>query len=720
VTQIHHTFCRNCNAQCGLTVGVADNMIVSMAGDRADPLTRGYCCVKGLASKDLHNGEDRLISPRRGRGAVQADIAAEQALDEIAERLGTIIDRHGPRAVGLYYGTGVNFNALGHSVFKAWLSMLGSPYVFSSMTLDQSAKWVATGRMGYFAAGQHYVHDADVALMVGMNPLISHAAVRIIPVQNPRRWIQEAKARGTKLIVVDPRLTETAKYADLHLQVRPGEDVTLFAGLIRIVLERGWENRGFCARFIGPLDGLRAAVEDFTPDHVAERVGIPLEQIEMAAQMFAQAKRPTAGTGTGPDMSPHSNLAEHLVQVLTAICGGYRRAGDLVRNPGFLIGPRAFKERVVPPARTWEGGPKLRTQDIGRIFGEYPTALLPDEILGRGEDRIRALVVVGGNPVMALVDPKKTLRAFEKLELLVSLDCRRTETTARSDYVIASCLPYERFDVTAMFDNYNPMSYGKVTTPLLQRPSGTMEDWEFFWGIASRMGRPLELKRPMFGTPHEQIPGPALTLDPTVKPTAESLIRWMASAFGVTSYEELLSHPHGLLREDLVTTVQAADEDDGARLDVLPADVALELAAVQATTPTVGYRYRLTVRRLLETMNSAYSNASSTRRRYAVNPAFMNPLDMAAEGIQKDAAITISSEHGSIVAHARPDSTLRRGVISVAHCWGTPEQSADPDGRTGAFTGRLAALDVQREAINFMPRQSAIPVNVLLHPRAPT
>jgi anaerobic selenocysteine-containing dehydrogenase len=242
-----------------------------------------------------------------------------------------------------------------------------------------------------------------------------------------------------------------------------------------------------------------------------------------------------------------------------------------------------------------------------------------------------------------------------------------------------------------------------------------MEDWEFFWEIASRMGRPLELKRPMFGTAHECIPGPTLALDPTDKPTTESLIRWLASSFGVTSYEELLNYPHGLLREDLVTTVQPPDEDDGARLDVLPADVALELAAAKASTPAVDYRYRLTVRRLLETMNSAYSNASNTRRRYAVNPAFMNPLDMATEGIERDAAITISSEHGNILAYARPDPTMRRGVISMANGWGTPEQSADPDGRKGAFTGRLAALDVQREAINLMPRQSAIPVNIRLH-----
>ena len=176
-------------------------------------------------------------------------------------RLRAIIDRWGPESVALYYGTGTNMNTLAHSAMKAWMAGLGSPYIFSSMTLDQSAKWVTMGRMGRYLGGKHSTLDADVIMLVGVNPTVSHGT-SAVPAANPRKWIREAQQAGMKLIVVDPRETETAKLADVHVRSRPGEDATLFAGLIRIVLDRGLYDREFCDRFVGPLDALRVKRRD--------------------------------------------------------------------------------------------------------------------------------------------------------------------------------------------------------------------------------------------------------------------------------------------------------------------------------------------------------------------------------------------------------------------------------------------------------------------------
>jgi anaerobic selenocysteine-containing dehydrogenase len=215
----------------------------------------------------------------------------------------------------------------------------------------------------------------------------------------------------------------------------------------------------------------------------------------------------------------------------------------------------------------------------------------------------------------------------------------------------------------------------------------------------------------MFGAPHDQIPGPVLSLSLDAKPTTVEVIRWLLSQ-GDAPYEDLLSRPQGLFREKTTTIVQPAGEDDSVRLDILPADVAAELAAVEAAKPVRGFKYRLTVRRLLETMNSAYRNAPTTRARYPVNPAFMNPLDMEEEGIGQETKIEIASDHGAVIAYVQPDPTMRRGTIGMAHTWGAAEAACDPQGRTGAFTGRLVSLEANRESINYMPRQSAIPVNV--------
>lgn len=714
-----YTFCRNCTAQCGLEVVVDGNRLVSVTGDKQQPLTQGYFCPKALASNDIHNGEDRLNTHRKGRGALQKDIAAEQALDEISERLARVIERHGPHAVGLYFGTGANMNAMAHSAFRAFMHALGSPYIFSSMTLDQSAKWVNIGRMGMFAPGLRYVHDADVAMLIGSNTVLTHAAVRAVPATNPRKWLRQGKANGLKLIVVDPRLTETARLADLHLQIRPGEDTALFAGMIRMTLEKGWQNRSFCERWIGSLEPLRAAVSGFTLDRVAERTGLSRSEIERATEMFATAARPVAATGTGPNMGPRSNLAEHMVQVLNAICAGYRRAGDPVTNTGYLFGPTKVQEKIVPPSRSWERAPKLRSRDTGRIFGEFPTALMPDEIFGHGEDRLRALFVVGGNPAMALVDPDKTLVALEKLDLLVTLDIRQTETTAMSDYVVSTSLPYEHDDITGMFDGYNPIAYANIVRGFMERPPGIIDDWAFFWGIAKRLGLQLHLKRPQYPAAYEDVAGPSLTLEMDNLPEVSTILRFFASTFGATDYDALVDAPHGIRRDDLVNAVLPAGQDDGLRLDLTPPDVLAELAAAEAETPAPTFRYRLTTRRMLYTVNSAYRHAARTNKRFPTNPACMNPLDMEAEGLSTGDRIRITSAHGSVIARVEADATLRQGAISLSHLWGSPRRDVDPEGRTGAFTGHLSSLDIgELESINFMPIQSAVPINLCLYERA--
>lgn len=713
---VHATYCRNCPSLCGLLVEVEDQKILGIRGDTRHPLTKGYFCVKGLASMDVHNGEDRLTgaSARRADGSVN-DIDIEQALDEIHSKLAAIIARHGPRSVALYYGTGANNNSLCHSAMKGWFDLIGSPYMFSSMTVDQSAKWVTAGRMGMFATGKYSALNADVVMEVGGNPAISHVS-GTIPMTAPMRALREAQSRGMKLIVVDPRRTETARRADLHLQIRPGEDAALFAGMIHIVLEKGWHDQAFCARFVRPLDELRAAVADFTPYYVAGRTGIDRELIERASEMFARARRKSAASGTGPNMAANSNVAEHLIEAFNAICAGYRRAGDIVRNVQPLFGGHPSREMVIAPHRSWESGPKCRTADIGPLFAEYPTALLPREIVGNGEDKIRALIVVGGNPLKAIADPDKTLSAFRRLELLVTLDPRPTETAGISHYAIATSLPYERFDYTGMYDPLYSVTFAQATRPLLDRPPGVIDDWEFFWGLARRLSRPLVLKKPTFGASHSQIPGPSLELELDRKPQTEDLVRWMSSQH-LVRYDHLIAHPQGILLDDHAV-IEPAGEDDGIRMDLCPPDVAKELAQVRLGSEIdTDFPFRLTSRRQLESMNSAYTNASRTRLRYPVNPAFMNPQDMEDQGIFDGDSIEISSAHGTVVTVARRDPSLRRGVISMTHAWGALDPAADPEGTSGAFVGRLISLEKDLQPINYMPRQSAIPIAVRSHIR---
>jgi anaerobic selenocysteine-containing dehydrogenase len=453
---------------------------------------------------------------------------------------------------------------------------------------------------------------------------------------------------------------------------------------------------------------LRQAVAPFTPERVAARADVPVEQINLLATWLAQARRPFVGSGTGPSMSLHSNLNDHMIETVNALVGGYKRAGDLVHNPGTLK-PRSLSETVVPAGRSWEKGVKCRTADVGQLFGEFPTALLPGEILVPGPDRIRALIVFGGNPVMALGDPDRAVPAFEDLELLVSLDARMNETAALSHYVIATSQQFERHDVSVAGDALYPESFAQYTPPIVPQPPGTIHDWEFFWGVASRMQVPLTLKYWTYGASFDALPG-GLKLDMERRPDGEDLVRYLCTHGDVT-FEDLKANPGGVRPNRKPSYVQPA-ADNGARLQLCPADVANELDVVAQEESDTRFKYQLTCRRILEALNSAYRDSSRTFKKYPVNWAYMNPEDMQEEGIEEHMLIEIHSEPGRILGLARADARLRRGVLSMTHLYGSLDPSTDPLQQRGSHTGRLTSLASYLEPINFMPRFTGIPVNV--------
>ncbi len=412
-------------------------------------------------------------------------------------------------------------------------------------------------------------------------------------------------------------------------------------------------------------------------------------------------------------MSAHSNLNDHMIEVVNALVGGYKRAGDVLYNPGTLQ-PRQSVELAVSPTRSWERGVKCHTADIGHIFGEFPTALLPREISRPGPERIRALISFGGNPLMGLGDPDRAVAAFEKLDLLVSLDARLNETAALSDYVIATSQPYERHDLSVAGDALYPEAFAQYTAPVVEKPGDVIHDWEFFWGVAARMKVPLELRYWSYGQDYAAIPdGMKLGIELDAPPDPESMIRFLCRNSRV-SFEELRDNPGGVRPEIPPQYVQAAPPGKGGRLALCPPDVAADLAALLKEEPDTRFRYQLVCRRQLHTMNSAYRYARRTREVLPLNFAYMNPQDMAEEGLEEGMCIEVSAEAGSISAVVRAENQLRRGVVSMTHMFGSLLPGGYPADDGGSFTGRLTSLQQHLEPINFMPRFSGIPVNVMV------
>ena len=702
------SFCRTCIAQCGVVLTIDDEeRIVAARADRDHPISAGYACFKGLQAHDNHYGPQRLrhALKRLPEGGF-APIPVEQAFDEIAARLDAIRARDGAEAIGLFRGTAAFHNSTAFGIHGPFLEALGTRSLFTTLSIDQSAKGIAYCRIGRWHAGRDHIDQADVALVFGCNPLVSHSAGSFL-VSDPVKRIKQAVDRGMKFIVVDPRRSETAAFSAIHLQPHPGEDVAIAAGFLRLILSNGWEDRDFCDQYVSGLDALRQAVEPFTPDFVAARAGISADSLREAAELFAvRSRRGGVVTGTGADMSPRSNLAEHLIQCIEVICGRFKRAGDVVPNVDVLVPPQDWYAEVTPPSAPWDAVPPSRIRGVGDLFGEKLTATLAEEITTPGPGQIRALIVDGAN-IAASVPGKQAMEAaLRSLDLLVVIDPHLTPTAELADYVIAPTLQFERADlpITLGF-GLHADSWTQFTPAIVPPPPGAevVDDWYVFWSLAKRLGLTLRYG----GEPLDMTHPPA---------TADLLALGMRKA--AMSLEALMAEPDQLAVSPVApAVVQPARPGATARLRLDPDGVLDELAVVAAEgipdRGDDGYPFRLIVRRMRDLNGSIGMGADSIRKRNPVNPLRLNPADMAQLGLTAGMAVDVVSPDGRLRAVAAADDTLRPGVVSMSHNWGgLGDTGAEFDTR-GASTNLLIRPDRVFEPINAMPRMSAIPVEII-------
>jgi anaerobic selenocysteine-containing dehydrogenase len=523
---------------------------------------------------------------------------------------------------------------------------------------------------------------------------------------NPFTALRRAKQRGLSLIVVDPRRTELAASADVFLQIRPGEDPTLLAGVIRVILSEGLHDREFCRRWVSDLDSLKRTVEPFAPGYVADRCAVDADDLIRAARLFAAGSRGTAGTGTGPNMAPHSSLTEHLVLVLNTLCGRVNRAGDLIESGSFLSPAKPRRAQVSPPTDP-ATGPPSRVRGLRGYHGEMPTATLAEEILMPGRGRIRALVVSGGNPVVAWPDQQLTVRALRDLELLVVIDHRMTATAELAHAVIPPRLSLERADVPHVMDRWYTAPYTNYTPAVVEAEGDLYAEWEVFWELARRLGSRLPL------------PGGDVPFDR--RPSDDEMID-LIYAGARMSLDEIRRH-RGVVHEHLALVAQPADDGADAKFTVAPKDLMAELTEVRIecidprpaeSAEATPYTFRLVSRRLKAVLNSLGTELPGVRAKAGTtNCAYLNPDDMATLGVAPDELVEISSPTGSLVAVAAAASDVRRGVVSMAHGWGGVSLDDDDVRAIGAPTNRLVSTVDGHDRMTGMPVQSAIRVRVV-------
>ncbi|MCA9688829.1 MAG: molybdopterin-dependent oxidoreductase [Myxococcales bacterium] len=541
MTETHHTFCRICEALCGLEVQVDDGKVTQIRPNPRHVATQGFGCVKGMNQHLLYDSPDRLKTPLRREGDRFVPCSWEEALRAIGAAVARIRGDHDPDAIAMYVGTAAGFGVL-HPIFaQGFMTAIGSKSMYSSATQDCANKFAVAERMYGFCFTQPYpdLERVRCLIIVGANPAVSKWSFLQVP--NPVARLKELERRGGRLFIVDPRRTETARAAGEHVFIRPGADVYFYLSFLHALLAEGVDRARIDAQMVG-LAALEQLAAAWPPERTAEVTGIPAATLRAMVTAYREADGAALYSSTGVNMGGHGALSFWLQEAINAISGNLDRPGGTLVGEGVIDFPRFAKRRGL-----------LTRHDRSRIGGfrsvndAFPGAILADEILTPGPKQVRALFVTGGNPLLTMANGARLREALAALELLVVTDLFLNETASLAHYVLPATSPLQRPDLPFIF----PLMLGLQSRPYLQAtrpvvaPEGEQRDEATIYldlcrasGVhlfGSRVAqRTLELARraPSRRRPRRSLP-------------QERLLDLLLRVTGQGGFRRLLREPHG-------------------------------------------------------------------------------------------------------------------------------------------------------------------------------
>lgn len=717
-----HVLRRVCNKGCPMIAEVRGGRLATVRGNKDNELFQGYTCVKGRALPAFINGPGRLLRSQRRSPAGFEPIPVAAAMDEIAARLSEILDKYGPWSIATYYGTQLQ-NVSAGALMRAFSAAIGSDMKFGASSLDKPGRSIAWAMQGKWQAPPMGFSAPGAVLMLGIKPLVN--GLGGIPAGHPGHWLGERLRAGMELIVVDPRRSDIAKRATLFLQPRPGHDIPILAAMLNVILTERLHDERFTTENVANLGALRSAVSAFDPREVAARSGLDPVDLERAARVFARAGRGYAVAGTGPHMAGQGTLLEYLALCLDTVCGHWMRAGEVVPAVG-VFGPSTVpRAQADDPKAAYGFGARSRVRGLGLSAAGMPSATLAEEILIDGPGRVRALISCGGNPLAAFPDHGQTVRALERLDLLVQVDPFMSQTAELADYVIAPKMTPEMIGITIKIESsprqyatgYGyPADYAQYSDAIVEPPpdSEVIEDWELFYGLAQRMRLDLTVTNQA---------GQLVPLDMTEPPPPDELVDLLMAGSRVPLDQIKASPGGGYFPAD--PPVVVAEKQDGwsGRLDVGNTELLADLAVHASTDDDWRgdpYPFRLLCRRMAHVVNSSY-NARVAGGHPGPNPAFMNSADLTALGLVKGAEIEIESAHGTIMALADVDDGLRVGSVSMSFGFGGARDADHRDIRSvGSSVARLLSTRDYFDPYSGQPRMSSVPIRIRAATRTST
>ena len=730
--------CPLCEATCGLELQISGTTVTSVRGDKADVFSHGFICPKGVSLGDVDSDPTRLRTPLiRDSSGELVPATWSEAFGVIRTRLGAVIGAGGPNSVGLFLGNPNVHSLSGAFMLPTLIKSLGTSQRFSASTVDQMPKQAASAMM-YGTALSIALADidrTDYFLVLGANPLVSNGSM-LTAADFPGR-LRALRKRGGRMVVVDPIRTRTAEFADEHLGIRPGSDALWLAGIAHVLIVEGTADFGVAATWIDPAaaDSLIAVLSAFTPEAVASVTGIDAGvtrriAAELAAApsaaVYGRMGTTTSGLSIDGTVLPMGTVASWLIDVINISIGSLDKPGGVMFALPAAGGPSTEGSSGVGHGVSIPGRRRTRVRGLPSVLGEFPVSALAEEIDTPDPttgDHIRAMFVIGGNPLVSTPDSSRLRAAFESLDFMVSVDPYLTATNSVADVVLPVSSPLTRPHYDVVFNNLSVRNQARYSPAVFPVPAGEMDEADVLLtlaGIAVGINTGSELSAESMDdilaatVAHQAVSDSASRLHGS---TVEAVLELVSPLRGVNRILDIRfrSSPHGLTLQDIVDAPHGIDlgpltprlpevlRTPSSMIEFAPpvlvetlstARSALRVSAADSGSETPVDTFLLVGRRQLRSNNSWMKDIENLQGGSNLPTAQMHPLDAAALGRSDGDMLSVTSASGSLTIALAISDTVSRGCICIPHGWSdfnvnvlVSVDHVDPLGGTAVLSG---------------------------------
>ncbi|WP_027863425.1 molybdopterin-dependent oxidoreductase [Marmoricola sp. URHB0036] len=669
--------CNLCEAICGLELTIEDRpegpKVVSIRGNAEDPLSRGHICPKGVALADVYDDPDRLRRPVKRVGDDWVEIGWDEALDLTADGLSRALNEHGRDAIGIYFGN-PNAHSLGAQTHgSGMIRSLRTRNKFSASSVDQIPhQFVAWQLFGH----QLMIPIADIDrtsyfLVFGANPMASNGSLMTTP-DFPNR-LRELKKRGGRMVVFDPRRTETAKVADEHHFVHPGTDAVVLLAMVHVLFEEGLTTP---PSYVREIESVRLAVADFTPEYAAEASGVPADVIRRIARELAAADGAAVYGRMGLSTQGFGSICQWAIQCLNILTGNFdKEGGVLFTEPAIDIVGKGIIGRG--HFDIW----RSRVRQAPEFGGELPVSTLREEIETPGDGQIRAMLTVAGNPVLSTPDGKRLGDAFDGLDFMAAVDIYLNETTRHADVVLPPTTALERDQYDLVFHTFAVRNTARFTPAVFEKPEGALDDWEIFREIALRTAARLDRKKPL---------RKAVTERARLSVSPRTLVTGLLLAGRRTTMRALRATPAGVDLGPLRPTMPGRLQTRDKLIHLAPDQVIADLPRLRESIATpAGDELLLIGRRHQSDNNSWMHNSVRLTRGKPRHQLLMHPDDLEARGLIDGTSVRVASRVGTVTTEVRATDDMMPGVVSLPHGYGHQQ-----DGVRMANASKVAGVSI--------------------------